>query len=126
VSLASLVGLAVVSVFVIRLFERPVVRGATGSEIKLIDPKKGEAIPARDVKFRWEAVPKASRYLVDLFGPSLEKILSSKPVSEPSLDLPADMLRALIAGKTYFWRVTAVMEEGQEVVSKLSEFSIRE
>jgi hypothetical protein len=123
--LTSFAVLAVVSFFTIFRLERPVVRGMS-PEIKLIEPQKGEAIKANDVQFRWEAVPQASRYVVILFGPSLEKVWSGETVSGTSIELPADVLRALVAGGTYFWRVTAVTEEGQEVLSKLSEFSILE
>jgi hypothetical protein len=101
-TLALLAGLAIVSVFVIRLSERPVIRGTSGVEIKLTNPQRGEAIASRAITYTWEAVPQSSRYVVDLFGPSLEKIFSSEPVITPSFDLPADVGQTLVAGQAYF------------------------
>jgi hypothetical protein len=117
--------LAVVTIFLIRISDRPVVRGVSGVEIKLTYPKRGEAVTSGDIEFRWEAVPRASRYVVDLFGSALEKILSSEPVIDPSYELPANAGQALAAGYTFFWRVTAILEDGQEIISNLSEFSVR-
>lgn len=124
-ALAALAGLTIITVSVIKLSERPVVRGIRGLEIKLISPKKGASLAADDIKFVWEAVPKASRYFVELFGRSLEKVWRSGPLSAPMADLPADVRSTVQEGETYFWRVTAVLEDGQEIVSKLAEFSIR-
>lgn len=119
------VGLAVVTVILIRIPERPVVRGASGVEIKLTYPNRGEAVTSGAIEFRWEAFPGASRYVVDLFGPSLERVLSSEPVINPLFELPANAGQALAAGESYFWRVTAIMGDGQEIISSLSEFSVR-
>jgi len=124
-TVVSLVALAVVTVSVIRLSDRSVVRGAAGSAIKLITPKKGASIAARDITFRWEPVPKASSYYVEIFGRSLEKVWRSGPLAEPQFELPAEAREGLQAGGAYFWRVTAVREDAQDVVSKLAEFTIR-
>jgi len=124
-TVVSLVALAVVTVSVIRLSDRSVVRGSAGSAIKLISPKKGASLAAQDITFRWEAVPKASSYFVEIFGRSLEKVWRSGPLSEPRAVLAAEAREGLQAGGTYFWRVTAVREDGQDVVSKLAEFTIR-
>jgi hypothetical protein len=123
-ALAMAFGLAVVSFFLLRHPEQPAIRGMDRAEIKLVSPKSGEAIESPDITFRWEAVNKASRYVVDLFGASLEKIESSEATSSLFYVLPADVGRKLVAGGNYFWRVTAIMEDGQETVSKLSEFLV--
>lgn len=123
--LAGLIGLTIITFSVIRLSERSAVRGTIGPEIKLISPKKGDSLAVEDVRFVWEAVPKASCYLVELFGRSLEKVWRSDPLPDPRAELPSEAGESLHEGETYFWRVTAVLGDGQEMVSKLAEFSIR-
>ncbi len=125
VTLAGLVGLAILTFSVIKLSDRPVIRGTAGSQIRLISPKQGAALAARDVRFKWAAVPQAARYAVELFDKSLEKVWQSGPISDAGTELPADARGIVLEGETYFWRVTAVLEDGRELVSKLAEFSIR-
>ena len=124
-ALAGLIGLTVVTYSVIRLAERPVVRGTSGIQVRLISPKQGASLAAGDIELKWEAVPKASRYTVELFNRSLEKVWRSGPITDAQLKLPEDARRVILGGETYFWRITAVLEDGQEVLSKLAEFSIR-
>ena len=124
-TLAGLIGLAILTLSVIKLSDRPVIRGTAGSRIRLISPKQGAPLAARDIKFKWEAVPQAARYAVELFDKSLEKVWQSGPISDAGTELPADARGVVLEGETYFWRVTAVLEDGRELVSKLAEFSIR-
>lgn len=123
-AVAALAGMIAVTYSIVRLSERPVVRGTAGVEVRLVSPKPGAALAAGDIEFKWEAVPKASHYTVELFGASLEKIWRSGPITGTKLKLPEDARRIILGGETYFWRVTAVLEDGQGIVSKLAEFSI--
>jgi hypothetical protein len=124
-ALAGLAGLLVVTYAVIRLTERPVVRGTTGVEVRLVSPKAGAALAGADIELRWEAVPKAAGYRVELFDRSLAKLWGSAALTEVRLRLPAEARATLHEGETYFWRVTATLDDGQELQSKLAEFSIR-
>ncbi len=124
--LAGAIALAVMTYSVIRLADKPVVRGTGDPEVRLIDPKKGAALPAGDIEFRWAAVPRAARYTVELFDGSLEMLWRSDRLTETAWKLPEEEAgRVLHEGEGYFWRVTAVLEDGRELVSKLAEFSIR-
>ncbi len=124
-ALAGLIGLTVVTYSVIRLAERPVVRGTSEIQVRLVSPKQGASLAAGDIELKWEAVPKASRYTVELFNKSLEKVWLSGPITDAQLKLPDDARRVILGGETYFWRVTAALDDGQEILSKLAEFSIR-
>jgi len=124
-ALAGLIGLTVVSYSVIRLAERPVVRGTSVIQVRLISPKQGAALIAGDIELGWEAVPKASRYTVELFDASLEKIWRSGSLTGTKLKLPEDARGIVLKGETYFWKVLAVLEDGQEFASKLAEFSVQ-
>lgn len=123
--LAGLSGLTIVTLSVIKLSDRPVVRGTERLRIRLLSPKQGASYPAKDIKFKWGVVPKAARYTVELFNRSLEKVWQSGPISDAETELPAEARGVIFDGETYFWRVTAVLEEGEELVSRLAEFSIR-
>ena len=124
-TLAGLIGLAILTLSVIKLSDRPVIRGTAGTQIRLISPKQGASLAAKDIKFKWAAVPQAVRYTVELFDKSLEKVWQSGPVSDAGTELPAEARGVVLEGETYFWRVTAVLEDGREPVSKMAEFSIR-
>jgi len=124
-ALAGLVGLAIVTYAVIRLAERPVVRGVPEAQVRLLSPKKEASVAAGKIEFKWQPVPKAARYVVEVFDGSLGKVWGSGSIEEARLDLPEDARQHVPAGQSYFWRVTAILEDGQELASKLSEFSVR-
>ncbi|MEN6559939.1 MAG: hypothetical protein ABFD52_04095 [Acidobacteriota bacterium] len=124
-ALAGLAGLAIVTYSVIRLTERPVIRGVSETQVRLIVPKNEASVAAGEIEFKWEPAPRAVRYVVEIFDQSLQKTWQSDPVTETRLKLPEEARDAVPAGQTYFWRVTAVLEDGQELASKLSEFSVR-
>jgi hypothetical protein len=123
--LAGLGGVAILTLSVIKLADRPAVRGTSEQQIRLLSPKRGASCTAEEIEFAWEAVPKAQRYSVELFDQSLAKVWRSGMISETRVDLPAEARRSVDAGGTYFWRVIAVLDDAKELASKLSEFSVR-
>ena len=123
--MVGLIGLTVVTFSVIKLSDRPTVRGTTGLQIKLISPKQGASLVAEEIKFKWEAIPKAARYTVELFNKFLEKIWQSGPTPEAQMALQTEARSVVLKGEIHFWRVTAALDDGSEMVSTLGEFSIR-
>lgn len=123
--MVGLIGLTVVTFSVIKLSDRPTVRGATEFQIKLINPKQGASLFAEGIKFKWEAIPKAARYTVELFDKSLERVWKSEPTPKAQMALQTEAHSVMLKGETYFWRVTAIPDDGSEMVSRLGEFSIR-
>jgi hypothetical protein len=123
-ALAALAGVIAVTYAVVRLAERPVVRGTAEVEVRLVSPKPGATLEAAEIELRWEAVPKAAGYRVELFDASLAKLWQSDSLEEAGLKLPAEARAALREGESYFWRVTAILDDGQEVPSKLAEFTV--
>jgi hypothetical protein len=123
-ALAALAGVIAVTYAVVRLAERPVVRGTAEVEVRLVSPKPGATLEAAEIELRWEAVPKAADYRVQLFDASLAKLWQSASLEDASLKLPAEARAALREGESYFWRVTATLDDGQEVASKLAEFTV--
>lgn len=121
--LAALVGLAVVTYSVVRLSERPALRGSAREVVRLVSPKPGEIIDAADIEFRWEAVPAASRYFFELFDMSLARIWISPGLEDIRLELPPEARAHIAEGGRYFWKVTAILGETREISSKLGEFA---
>jgi hypothetical protein len=124
-ALAGLAGAAFITLAVIRLADRPVSRGAAGPQVRLLSPKQAVLPSVSAIRFRWKAVPKAKGYMVELFDKSLARVWRSGTVPDTGIDLPAEAQGSVHAGETYFWRVTAVLDEDGERASKLAEFSIR-
>lgn len=124
-ALAGLIGLTVITYSVVKLIDRPAFRGTRMFQIKLISPKQGASLVADDINFKWAIVPKAMRYTVELFDKSLAKIWHTGSLTNTATELPAEARGVVLAGETYFWRVTAVLEDGEELLSRLSEFSLR-
>jgi hypothetical protein len=123
-AIAALAGLAIVTYSVVRHMERPAVRGTTGAEVRLVSPKPGTKRDVADIELRWEAVPRAIHYSVDLFDTSLAKLWRSNALKDTHLKLPPEAGAVLRGGESYFWRVTATLDDGQEILSKLAEFSV--
>ena len=124
-ALAGLIGVAFITLAVIKLADRPAVRGAAGPEIRLLSPRQVALPSVSEIRFRWKAVPKAKGYIVELFDKSLARIWRSGTIPDTGIDLPAEAQGSVHAGETYFWRVTAVFDEDSERASRLAEFSIR-
>jgi len=123
-ALAIMIGITILAVSVTRLSRSYALRGRTGG-IELVSPKKGALLEAGRIEFEWKAVPGASRYFVEVFGGSLELLWRSEPLYRPHAELPAGSAAAIQNGGAYFWRVTTVLANGQEIVSKTAKFSIR-
>ncbi len=124
-AVAALAGLTIVTFSVVRLLEKPAVRGAAGVEVRLLSPKPGATLASSDIEFRWEAVAGATAYRVDLFDRSLAKLWRSADLEDARLMLPAEAKALVREGESYFWRVTATLDNGREVPSKLAEFTVR-
>jgi|WetSurSiteA1Bulk_404760.scaffolds.fasta_scaffold02671_2 hypothetical protein len=123
-AIAAIAGVTIIAVSITRFSKPYALRGRTGG-IELIAPRTGTLLEAGRLEFEWKSVPGASRYFVEIFGGSLELVWRSEPLYRPRAALPAGTITAIERGGTYFWRVTAVLAGGREIVSKTAKFSIR-
>lgn len=124
---AALIGLIGVTYSIISLSDGPAIRrGRAEAQVRLISPRPGALFAAGEIQFRWAAVPHSAHYIVEIFGAALEKVWRSGPITETLLILPEGAGGALHAGGRYFWRLTAVLEDGRELISRLAEFSVQE
>src|SRR5690606_31961033 len=89
-------------------------RGAQGG----ITALRGEGVTARDqATLEWSAVPGAVRYELHVSTPELEPVLSERSLPTPRAVLPEAILRPMPAGTELLWRVEAVLDDEQRVVS---------
>jgi hypothetical protein len=98
-------------------------RGAAGG----ITALRGEGSVARDqATLAWSPVPGAMRYELYVSTSALEPVLTERALPSPSAVLPAAILRRLPAGTELLWRVEAVLDDEQRVVSPTFSLTVSE
>jgi len=98
-------------------------RGPTAN-IQLVSPID-KAVSSGELRFIWEAVPKAKYYIIETFDATLDLIWRSESLTTNEFQSSPDILQKFRPNEKYFWRVTAVLEGGNKIKSRMSEFSIR-
>jgi hypothetical protein len=122
--MAGIFVLAIITVSVWTLLERPGTRGGPEARILLVSPVAG-SLSKGGLDFRWQGLAGADYYRVELFDKSLKLVWRSGRVSGTEVR-PADGVgQGLNAGETYFWTVTAVTSDRSEIKSRLAEFSVK-
>jgi hypothetical protein len=98
-------------------------RGPTAN-IQLISPVD-KTVSNGELKFIWEGVPKAKYYFIETFDALLDLIWRSESITTNEFQSSQDILQKFRPNEKYFWRVTGVLENGNKIKSRMSEFSIR-
>lgn len=78
---------------------------------------EGAALPADAFVLRWEAVPGATAYEVQILTEALDPVTSAKELAAPEIRIPASSLAALPSGSLLYWQVTARQGDGSRLVS---------
>jgi anti-sigma factor RsiW len=81
-------------------------------------------IADRPGAFVWEPVGEAKTYRVALYNSVLEKIWHSEPVATHVVELPPEVMDQMRPGQRYFWQVTAELDRGKMVKSRVFEFRL--
>jgi hypothetical protein len=82
--------------------------------------KTGEPV----LKFRWKPQSRAQNYTLEILDIALDPIFKQKGIETTEYVLPERIYDSLLEGKTYFWKVTAVLENRQEIESEFAKFII--
>jgi len=109
--------------FVIRHMSIPDYRRSPTGSLNLIFPKD-RAISINQLKFKWQVSSKAKYYIVEVFDASLNLLWKSNAITTNELSLPEEITMKLDSSDSCFWAVTAYLENGNKIKSKLAEFHI--
>ncbi len=107
------------------LLERAEERGRLSGQVRLLAPGQRPA-PRLPLFFKWEAIPGAEYYIIEIFDDSLLPFWKSSPLTGVSYVLPMSVKEKLEKRKTYFWMLTAFSRDGAEAESALEEFRLNE
>jgi hypothetical protein len=77
------------------------------------------------LKFRWEPQSRAEHYTLEILDIALDSIFKKDGIETTEYVLPERVYDSLLEGKTYFWKVTAVLENRQEIESEFAKFIIK-
>jgi hypothetical protein len=121
--MAGLLCMAIIAFFVIRPMVPSNTRDvASKGQITLVSPVN-TSLPLDKIQFRWEKIARARYYIVEVFDVSLKLVWRSDPIFENSADFMPG-IQPLAPRGTFYWMVTALMEDDTLSKSKLKEFSI--
>lgn len=76
------------------------------------------------LKFRWEPQYRAKFYTLEILDITLDSFFKQEGIETTEYVLPERIYNRLMKGKTYFWKVTAVLENRQEIESEFAKFNI--
>lgn len=99
-------------------------RRGPAADIHLISPAE-KAVWSAELKFVWDVLPKAKHYVIEAFDASLDLVWRSEPITGHEFNPPREVSQKFSPNETYFWMVTAVLEGGNKIKSRMNEFSIR-
>lgn len=99
-------------------------RGAALAGVVLVSPLEEKVAAGGDVVLKWKGSAGAASYTIEVFDRSMSLLWRSGRTAGTEAGLPAETVRKMAPGETYYWRVTALSEDRRETKSKLAEFSI--
>jgi hypothetical protein len=96
-------------------------RGRTAGQLHLLlpSPRKATRPP---LIFRWEEIPQADYYTLEIFDDSLLPFWKSPRIDGSSFQVPAMIDNGMPKNRKYFWVLTAYLKNGTRVESSLEEF----
>ncbi|HSR50407.1 MAG TPA: zf-HC2 domain-containing protein [Acidobacteriota bacterium] len=99
----------------------PAMRGGTQPEIKFSAPQDA-ALPAQDFTLQWNLEEDVLSYDVDVYvaSPDLRILDRARGLEEPSLTVAPSSLQGLPEGTVIYWKVEAIMADGQRATSTRS------
>jgi len=101
----------------------PVWRGSA-VEIRIVAPVR-TTVAGGSWEFDWQPYPEAEAYVVEVLDPALSPIWKSERLAIDRLSPPAALIAVLKPGNSYYWSVSAHLENGLVVKSGLTEFGLK-
>ncbi len=111
-----------ISIFVIsRAPER--YRSGSTATIELLRPSH-ERISLSSLVFEWKAAGGVDHYSLELLDETLLSLWESGPILQTRFVLPAEATLKLRDGQSYFWTITAHLQNGENTKSALGQFTL--
>jgi hypothetical protein len=104
--------------------KKPVVKMRDGGvRIETIEPSQGK-LSAPPARFRWESVNGRSDYILRILAKGEPKPIVERVVLESTVQLGADEVARLTAGREYIWEVKARAKDGKSLGTGRSYFDL--
>jgi hypothetical protein len=91
---------------------QPEYRGGGGGQAGIHSLVQGEALPRETFILRWEPVPGAESYDVEVNDSDLDPLYRAEGLTTPVCQVPAGKLAGLRPGDKVYWKVTPVARGG--------------
>lgn len=95
------------------------------NQIQLIEPVQ-KKYSKSSLVFKWKEVERAEYYQLEIFDETLYPLWESQKIFNTSTHLPGEIAENLNTGKRFFWMVTAFIEDGKKIESRLEQFEVKE
>lgn len=99
-------------------------RGRLGNQIRLISPTQGQEV-ALPLTFRWQKVPQAQIYQLEIFDESLLPLWRSPQIFDLIYKLPPEIEDKIQKNRVYFWMITAFLPSNARKESPLGSFTLK-
>jgi len=124
-----LAGFIMVSFFMAKSFIfQPSEKYRAGSltVIKIVEPT-GEKASKAALVFKWEKVTNSKYYILELFDQALAPVwISGEITKEESAAVSKELMATLEVNRPYFWMVTAYLNKGEKISSRLERFILKD
>ena len=102
----------------------PLEREVGSETFRIIEPEG--AIDTLSILFRWSPVKDAREYTIEVLDDGLETIYRKEGILLPSFALPDKIFTKLQVSRTYFWKVSAVLDSEKSIESEFGKFYLIE
>jgi hypothetical protein len=113
-----------ISFYVVKLRQEYEYRRARASPLQLVYPRDTR-LPLSKLVFRWNGIPEADHYIIEIFDDTLLPFWRSSRIRENILSPSQSLLDKFEKNKRYFWMVTAYDEKGKSTESRLEDYIIK-
>lgn len=123
---AAILLIVLTALFVRSRFPRYVFQERTSSDRGFVVFQPWNLTRQRPVVFRWKSLAQADHYELEILDLGLERVFSQGGITSSLYSLPEGVYLRLQKGRTYFWKVTAHLKDGQSLKSEFGKFVLPE
>ncbi len=101
----------------------PEERGRVSGQVRLLSPSREPNLRAPLI-FSWEEIARSEYFIIEIFDDSLRPFWKSSRLTGRSYELPSPVKEKLKGNQSYFWMLTAFLQDGGRTESALEEFKL--